>query len=208
VLRRNWITAGILSVFAGLSRPTASAVIAMVGLAALVAMIRRRDGWRPWLALVLAPLGYLGYLAFVALRMHRIDGYIYVQRAAWGAGFDGGRYTFVRFVQSLQGEHPFGVFVVMLMIVVTLVLYVVTLLDRPPWPIIVFSTIAIAMVLGTYGGFTGEARYLMAIFPVLLPVAGALAKARTWTATTIFIGLALIAAWYGSYLLLTWRWSP
>ena len=67
---------------------------------------------------------------------------------------------------------------------------------------------AIAMVLGTYGGFTGEARYLMAIFPVLLPVAGALAKARTWTATTIFIGLALIAAWYGSYLLLTWRWSP
>jgi hypothetical protein len=208
VLKRNWITAGVLSVFAGLCRPTASAVIAMVGLAALVAVIRRRDGWRPWLALVLCPLGYLGYLAFVAVRLHRIDGYLYVERATWGTGFDGGKSTFTAFARSLQGEHPLGVFVVMLMIVLTLLFYVVTLLDRPPWPIIVFGTVGIAMVLGAYNEFIGEARYLMAIFPILLPIAGALAKARTWTATTILIGLALIAAWYGSYLLLTWRWSP
>ncbi|MEV7095622.1 hypothetical protein AB0M80_22520 [Amycolatopsis sp. NPDC051045] len=41
VLERNWIMAGLV-------RPTAAALVLAVGLAALVAVIQRRDGWRLW----------------------------------------------------------------------------------------------------------------------------------------------------------------
>ncbi|MGV9804472.1 hypothetical protein [Micromonospora chersina] len=50
LLRRQWLTAGLLCLVAGLSRPTATTVAAAVGLTALVAIVRRQDGWRPWAA--------------------------------------------------------------------------------------------------------------------------------------------------------------
>ena len=57
VMRRRWLTAGVLCLAAGLTRSVAIALIAAVGLAALVAVCRRRDGWRPWVGGALAPLG-------------------------------------------------------------------------------------------------------------------------------------------------------
>ncbi|MET0236060.1 MAG: hypothetical protein ABW224_15555, partial [Kibdelosporangium sp.] len=66
VLERNWIIAGLACAAAGLVRPTSAALVLAVGLAALVAVIKRRDGWRPWVGGLLAPLGLLGYLGWVA----------------------------------------------------------------------------------------------------------------------------------------------
>ena len=57
VLQRQWVLAGACCAAAGLVRPTAAALIAAVGLAALVAITRRQDSWRPWAAATLAPLG-------------------------------------------------------------------------------------------------------------------------------------------------------
>jgi hypothetical protein len=208
VLKRNWLTAGVLGLVAGLSRPTANAVIAMVGLAAVVALVRRRDGWRPWLAIVLAPLGYLGFLAFVGLRLGRFDGYVHVQRDAWGTSFDGGRYTAHAFARYLRGEQKLEVYVVLLMIVITLMLYVVMLIERTRWEVVVFTTVALIFVLMVSGAFFSKGRFMMPIFPVLIAPAAALARARTRNAVTVLAGLALIAAWFGSYLLLTWRFSP
>src|SRR4029453_11972485 len=71
VLRAQWLTAGTLCLLAGLTRPTAVGLIAAVGLAALVAAVGRRDGWRPWAAMALAPLGYVGYLVWVGIRLGR-----------------------------------------------------------------------------------------------------------------------------------------
>ncbi|WP_235437337.1 glycosyltransferase family 39 protein [Micromonospora sp. RV43] len=84
LLRRHWMTAGVVCLFAGLTRPTASSLIPVVGLAALLAVVRRRDGWRPWAALLLAPAGWLGYLAWVGTRTGRPDGWFHIQSAGWG----------------------------------------------------------------------------------------------------------------------------
>ena len=54
VLRGQWLLAGLCSAAAGLVRPTSSALALAVGLAALVAVVGRRDGLRPWVAGVLA----------------------------------------------------------------------------------------------------------------------------------------------------------
>src|SRR5690606_36045782 len=69
LLRRRWLTSGALCLAAGLLRPTAGALVLAVGLAALAAVWRRRDGWRPWVAGLIAPLGLLGYLGWVAHRL-------------------------------------------------------------------------------------------------------------------------------------------
>jgi hypothetical protein len=90
VLRRQWVAAGACTLAAGLVRPTATALIAAVGLAALVAVIKHRDGWRPWVGGILAPCGVLGYLAYVALATGQLDGWSRIQRAGWSSYLDGG----------------------------------------------------------------------------------------------------------------------
>jgi Gpi18-like mannosyltransferase len=83
LLRRHWLAAGLLCALAGLTRPTGVALVVATALAALVAVVRRRDGWRPWLAGALAPVGSLGYLVWVGHRLGRADGYLHVQKDAW-----------------------------------------------------------------------------------------------------------------------------
>src|SRR6201996_4879089 len=64
LVEQRWLTAAGLTIGAGLVRSTALAVIAAVGLAALIALIRAARArqpfgswWRPAAAIVLAPLG-------------------------------------------------------------------------------------------------------------------------------------------------------
>src|SRR5690606_16686344 len=94
VLRRQWLAAGVLCLLAGLTRSASAALIAAVGLAALVAVWRDRERrWRALAAAILAPLGLLGFLVWVGWRLGRLDGYFYVQGTAWGSSLDGGQYT-------------------------------------------------------------------------------------------------------------------
>jgi hypothetical protein len=93
LLRRWWVAAGLLAFFAGLTRPTANALVATVCLAALIELVKRRGRGgsggsvlRVWAALVLAPLGAIGYLAYVAHRMGSLTGYLKAQKQ-WGTGF-------------------------------------------------------------------------------------------------------------------------
>ena len=105
VLQRQWVLAGACCAAAGLVRPTAAALIAAVGLAALVAITRRRDSWRPWAAATLAPLGLAAYLGFVALRTGQWDGWFTLQRRGWGLAFDGGPST-LRFTREVLVTAP------------------------------------------------------------------------------------------------------
>ena len=68
VLRGQWLLAGLCSAAAGLVRPTGSAPALAVGVAAVVAVVQRRDGVRPWLGGLLAVTGSI-VLLVVAVRM-------------------------------------------------------------------------------------------------------------------------------------------
>jgi hypothetical protein len=205
----RWLTAGGLCLVAGLVRPTAGALVLAVGLAALAAVLRRRDGWRPWVAGLLAPLGLLGYLGWVAQRLGRLDGYLHVQAAAWGMRFDGGRDTYrnIRAILTTP-THPLSRYVVTAVLVVAVGLFVLAALDRLPWPLLVYTGAVLVMALGTAGYYHSRARLLVPAFALLLPPAAGLAAARRRTVVVVVGLLAAASAWYGAYLCLLWRYSP
>ena len=123
VLTGRWLAAGTLCLLAGLTRPTAVALIPAVCLAALAAMVRRRAGLRAAAAIVLAPLGWLGYLAFVAHRTHHLDGWFRIQKLGWGSGFDGGVYTLREGRTVLGREMPLDLYLVTLVLVLAVLLF-------------------------------------------------------------------------------------
>jgi hypothetical protein len=208
VLRRQWLFAGGLALLGGLTRPNATPLIAAVCLAALVAMVQHRDGWRPWVALVAAPMGYVGYLIWIAIGLHRLDGYFYVQRAAWNITFDGGVDTARTFGLVLTHSELLAYYVSAFTLVGAVTLLVLTAMDREPWPLLVFSLSMIVLTFGTTHYFWTKGRLLIPAVTLLLPIAVGLARARGRTMLVVLSVIVLSSAWYGTYLSLVWIHSP
>ena len=208
LLRRRWLTAGVLCLFAGLTRSVAIALIAAVGLAALVAVCQRRDGWRPWLGGALAPLGFLGFVAWVGDRLGRYDGYVYLQREAWHASYDAGEYALTQMNRILNEPEQLALYVTTLVVVLALALLVLLATDGSPWPLVVYAAVMFVAVVGVEGYYHTMARHLLPAFPLLLPVAYALGTARRSTVVVVFVLLTAVSAWYGVYLRLIWEYSP
>ncbi|MFD0330028.1 glycosyltransferase family 39 protein [Streptacidiphilus monticola] len=100
VVTRRWTAAGLLTLFAGLTRPSASVLVVAVCAAALVALYRRDDGLRPLSGLLLAPVGFVGYLAWASWKLGSVTGYFTLQERAWAHKVDWG-YNLFRAVRGL-----------------------------------------------------------------------------------------------------------
>ncbi|SFF79959.1 hypothetical protein SAMN05216251_12965 [Actinacidiphila alni] len=208
LLSERWLTSGFLCLLAGLTRPTASALVPVVCLAALLAVVRSPRAWRPWAALLLAPAGWLGYLLWVGLRLHRLDGWFHVQKDGWGSSWDGGRFTVNYARHVLAAPSALDLYAVTFVLLLAVALFVLSLLDRQPWQLLVFSGLLLATSIGGSGYYHSKARFLIAAFPLLMPPAVALAKARTGTAVTVVATMTLVSGYFGGYLLLVWNHSP
>jgi hypothetical protein len=209
VLTQRWLTAGVLCAVAGLSRATAVALVAAIGVGALVAILRREDGWRPWVGAAIAPLGFLGYVGWVGQRLGRIDGWFYVQGEVWGSSFDGGEFTLRTARALLAGpDTALVLYVVTGVLAVAVVLFGLGVLDRLPLPILVYSAVALALVLGGAGYYHSKARLLLPAFTLLLPIALAADRIRPrYLVATVGL-LAAASAWFGGHLALHWPYSP
>ncbi|MGI9000906.1 MAG: hypothetical protein ACR2GH_04495 [Pseudonocardia sp.] len=207
VLRRQWLLAGGCAAAAGLVRPTASSVVAAVGLAALAAVLALRDRWRPWVGGLLATTGLLGYLGYVAARTGALDGWFAIQRTGWGWHLDGGVAT-VRYLAVVltEGERAFDVLIV-LTFVGSLVLLGLGVRMRLPWPLLVYGALLLVTVWGSDGLTNTTLRLLVPAFVLLLPVALGLARRRTGTAVAVVAGAALASAWFGGYALTIWPYA-
>ena len=207
VLRGQWLLAGLCSAAAGLVRPTGSALALAVGLAALVAVVGRRDGLRPWVAGVLAASGLLGYLGYVAWRTGTPTGWFDIQRTGWGSQFDAGA-SLVRFVgRALSTGHELYDLAVLLTLIGSLLLLVVAVRMRLPWPLLVYTAAVLITVWCSDGQVHSRVRLLMPAFPLLIPVALGLARRRTTTAVAVVVAAALASAWFGGYALTIWRYA-
>jgi hypothetical protein len=206
VLREQWLLAGLCAAGAGLVRPTGTAVAAAVGLAAVAAVLARRDGWRPWLGGLLACAGVLGYLAWVAARTGVPDGWLRIQRDGWGWYLDGGVAT-AHYVAGVAttGERVFDI-VTVLALVGSLVLLGLAA-ARGPWPLLVYAALVVLPVWGTHGLMNAKLRLLLPAFVVMLPMASGLAHRRTGTAVAVVSAAALASAWFGGYALTVWRYG-
>ncbi|WP_351229512.1 hypothetical protein [Streptomyces sp. NPDC002133] len=207
-LNDRWTLAGSLAVLAGLTRPTGIALAAAVTVAGLLAYVRTRDR-RALAGALLAPLGWCGYVAWVGQRVGRWDGYFAVQKL-WRNQWDGGRSTLVQLRQHLAYDASPMLFLVLVSVVLvgSVGLYLLCLTDRQPLVLLVFTGVLLVIVLGSGGVYFPRARFLLPAFPLLLPIAVAVARARRPVALVVLGGAALSSAWLGAYALLVWTGPP
>ena len=201
VLDRRWAVAGLLAAGAGLTRPVGAAVVAAVWLAALVPCLRerRRPDAGTVVGLLLAPLGWFGYFTWVGVREGSVTGYLDVQ-GEWGNGFDGG-WAFLGFIgENLTGSVVGGLGLIA-GVALVIWLYVLCLRQRQPLPLLVYAGIVLVLALCAKGYFGSKPRLMMPAFPLLLPAAVALARARPVRAGLVLGALALASAVYGAWWL-------
>lgn len=203
VLTGRWVWAGVLASFAGLTRPVGAAVVAAIWVTVAVHVYReRKAGPRMILGALLAPLGAAGYVLWVGRRTgDGLFGYLDVQ-AGWGNGFDFG-YAFARFVGEKFTGFPAALAGVGLIVGVALVvwLYVIGVRKGQPLPLLVYTGIVVALALCAAGYFGSKPRLLLPAFPLLLPVAVALARVRTSRSALVLGGAAAASAVYGAFWL-------
>ncbi|SCD48166.1 Dolichyl-phosphate-mannose-protein mannosyltransferase [Streptomyces sp. BpilaLS-43] len=208
VLRDRWVVAGALSVLAGLTRPSAAALIAALAVTAAVALVREyRSGARPGLprrrarmllGVCLAPLGWLAYVVFVAVREGGAFAYFEVQ-AEWGNSIDGGR-ALAAFIARLPLPAALGLCAALGLLGWLVVLCV---RQRQPLPLLVYGIAVVVVSLIGSGYFGSRPRLMMPAFPLLLPPALALLRLRTTARTAgVLTVLALASAGYGAWTLL------
>lgn len=208
----RWITAGLLCAGAGLTRPSAAALIAAIGVAAVWILVRDvragtpvrlRTHGRMALGVCLAPLGWLSYIIFVALREGGPFAYFDVQ-AGWNNRIDGG-VSLASFVADQFGRNVFAglglcAAFAFLFCVVSLC---VRQRPRQPLPVIVYCVALVVISLIGSGYFGSRPRLMMPAFPLLLPAAAALAGARRRALPVVVVGAAALASGgYGAFTLL------
>src|SRR6185437_2783695 len=141
-----------------------------------------------WIGLLLAPCGVLGYLGYVALATGQLDGWGQIQRAGWASYLDGGASTAEFIRDALAGGSEVYDLAIVLALAASVVLVVLAIRTRVPWPLVVYGV-------------------LVPAFTLLLPVAIGLARRRTGTAVAVVAAAALASAWFGGYALTIWHYG-
>lgn len=201
-VRERWTSAGLLALFAGLTRPVGLAVAAAVWVAvAQKAYASGRWSNKALPGVVLAPLGFVAYFAWVGVRTDDVLGYLHVQNG-WGNGFDGGG-AFAGFVGDLL-IHPPYITGVLLIAGVALLIWVYRrgFTKRYPLPLQVYTGLILVLALCTSGFFGSKPRLLIPAFSVLMPAAAWLADSRrrriVWMSIlgVLIVGSALYGAFW------------
>ncbi|MGW0769347.1 hypothetical protein [Streptomyces sp. NPDC002676] len=205
VLKGRWLWAGSLGALAGLARPTGFAVAVAVGVAAVHEALRRR-GRVPvtlWIGALLAPLGWLGYVLWVGHRTGDLVGGYFKVQGAWDSRFDFGAGS-LRFLRALLLHGGGFVYPAALAIVAAgILLFVLLCLDRAPLVLVVFAGVLILLVVGGSGSFSSKPRFLLPVFPLLIPPARALTHTfRARPAQVLIVGAALtvVSLLFGAYV--------
>ena len=207
VLEKRWLLAGVCCAAAGLVRSTGAALVLAVGLAVIIAIVKRRDGWRPWVGGLVAPAGLIAYLAWVGTRTGEWDGWFKLQERGWGTGFDGGAAT-VRFsLQALADARSVLEVTTVGLIVVAIALLVIGFVRKVEWPLMVYAAAVLAMDLCANGLMNSKARLMLPAFTLLIPVALALAKRKPSTALLTLCALAVAGSWFGAYSITSWGYA-
>ncbi|WP_398655444.1 hypothetical protein [Streptomyces kanamyceticus] len=212
VLSGRWLWAGSLAALAGLARPNGFAVAAAVCVTAAYEIVVRTRGrgrkvphslWKVCAGAALAPLGWATFVLYVGIRKgDPLHGYFAVQRG-WGSTFDFGAGSLV-FVKHLLRDGDKLVFSMTLVIVaVALLLFALLVADRAPLPLVVYTGVLVLITIGGSGFFESKPRFLLPAFPLLIPLALAMTRARPKSAHLVVCALAGLSLAYGTYLVTT-----
>ena len=214
VLKQRWGVTVVLTIVAGLTRPVGIALVLAIEVALGVAVwgtranLDARQKAKFAACMLLAPLGWVGWIAWVGYRTGSWNGYQHIQ-ATWHTNFDFGRFTLSHVLAVFDTRTVYLESVVaMATLVGAVTLLVLSIQQRDRLPLLVYSLGMVVLAVGSAGYFNSKARYLLPAFPLLLPMARALARARLQAGITIVAAATVLSALYGGYLLTTFQWSP
>jgi hypothetical protein len=198
------LTAGLLAGLSGASRPTAAALIGTVGLAALIAAVRRRGGWRPYAAMLMAPAGMIAYVSYASAKLGGLDRYFEIHEQTFGAYFDYGKsaWEVIKGIMIGVGDdnsQPIRLLSV-LFLAGFITLLILAAVNRAPWPLVVFAAATLLLAVGSRAHISMMGRHLLPAFTVLFVPAAVLARASTRNVIVVLGALALTSGWYAGWL--------
>ncbi|MGH3864426.1 hypothetical protein [Actinokineospora sp.] len=207
VVERQWVEAGCYAIGAGLIRPTATVLVGVVCLAALVAL-RSSRRWEAVVGGLLAPLGLLGYWGYVAAQTGKLGGWWQIQREGWNSQFDWGVSSFTFATRILADGQVVMDLLIVLILLGAVALTAVSAFSRTvPWPLVLYGAGIVVLTLGSDGMMASKPRMLVPAFVLLIPIAVALAgRSRVtmvaWTTTFVLFG-----SWFSAYSLTAWHYT-
>lgn len=197
LLRGKLIPAAVLAALAGLSRLQALAVVLPVIMAAWL----RPNTWLSRVAAtVIAPLGVLAWLGLVAFRTGNLSGWFDIQRE-WVSFNDWGA-SKAQFIAEHLFDGPLNYSVAAWTIVIACGLWVVCWITRVPWQLNVYSGVLLAAVVGQTFMHLQSMRYLLAAFPLLIPIGQYM---KRWPTAVTVLTLALLTLLSASFQYWLWQ---
>lgn len=169
-LKHQWIVAASLAVLAGLTRPIGISVAAAVMVGILVYGRKHRVKPSMIAAFLIAPLGWVGYILWVDSQLPSHKSYFSIADG-WGNSVDGGA-AFAQWISDFFSEGKVFIGLALLCAVALLIALVIALLrSNAPLPLIIYSSLIVLLALITSGYFGSKPRYLLPVFPLLIPLA-------------------------------------
>ena len=200
LMQRRWLLAGILAGLATASRPNAIAIVASCVVAAILAIVQRRE-WRALLAPLLAPVGWISFQLFLAHQTGERDAWFRVQGEAWDEGTSFGL-TAIKAIGNAS-VHPLDSprNVLTLLCVSAMLFGLWATWKRPlPLPVTVYTICILALMLLPQT-VTARPRFLFTAFPLLISVAAVWPEGddEMWPLllAACGAGLAAVTALYG-----------
>ncbi|MGZ4595530.1 MAG: mannosyltransferase family protein [Actinomycetes bacterium] len=172
LVRHRWWLAGLTGALCSLTRPTGVSIVVAAAVAALVAVLRRRD----WSALSAPLLGGLGAAAFLAFAWGR-TGSPFIWRQAellWHQGVDFGVGTARLVEREADARGSAGPALVLLLLSLAWVLMALVVLGRDrfrlPAPLLAYTFVALAADLVDSHVGT-RPRFVISVVPLFIAVA-------------------------------------
>ncbi|GAQ58016.1 mannosyltransferase family protein [Streptomyces acidiscabies] len=206
--RKHWLTAGTLILLAGLTRPVAVALMAALGVAAVLHFRREaRVTWRPLTALLLSYCGVPAYVLWVAHRTGELDAWFKIQEAGWGTRWDNGDAFFSFLGDTFTKSDGWVPISTALLLLALIAATAAAWRDRVWPPLTVYGTVVLVITLGQSNFYHSKLRLLIPALIFTVPAARALARVRTSTAIITLAVAALFGSWYGAYMLTVWHFA-
>lgn len=193
LLRRRFLLAGVLTMVAGATRLTATALILLLCAAAVLELWRwwrgRQGRGFPVRALaapVVGSLGIVGYLSWADRTVAEIGGYFAAQQRGWHSGVDMGAATLRWVTGNLPGEltgYTISSWSMILVALLCAVSLVMLWTGRIPWQLWLPAVVLAGIVLGSDGIMHSRPRLLLVpVLLLMLPLVVELV--RTWRTAT------------------------
>ena len=183
LVKQRWVTAGLVGAVAAATRPTGSALLAAVGVAALVHAVRHRR-WRPLAAPVLAAAGPGAFAGYAWLRTGDVLAWRHAENL-WMQHLDFSRdlvYTTLQalrapgtFLGAPDGRVTLAALVPMWAGLAALVVVAVAawrLRSRLDLPSVVYAAVTVFLILGS-SAVAPRPRTMLALVPAAVWVAAA-----------------------------------